>query len=84
MRFTPPAGTLQQHPGVLVFSAFDAQGRGPVIQAKASGPNRADVEFTSEDNLLSFSDYVVRAGGQVLPFHQDLAYRAALQEWNAA
>lgn len=83
-RFTPPPNTLQQQAGALVFAALDAHGRGPSIQGRAVGQNRAEVIFTSDDEMMSFSDYVVRAGGQVIPLHQDSAYRAALQEWNAA
>ena len=82
-RFTPPSGTLQQQAGATVF-ALDVLGVGPCIQGKAAGQNRAEVMFTSNDELMSFSDYVVRAGGQIIPFHQNFAFRTALQEWNAA
>lgn len=82
-RFSPPARSVTQSPGELVFAAMDAQGQGPRIQARAVGPNRAEIIFTTDEDLMSFSDYVVRAGGRVIPFHQDFAYRAALQEWNA-
>lgn len=80
--FDPPAGTVNQAPGEVVFQVRDSRECGPNIRAKAAGPNKAEVTFTSDDLLMSFSDYVVRAGGKLIPFHQDTAYRAALKEWS--
>lgn len=80
-RFSPPPATMHEAPGAVVFHVRDAHGRGPDIQGRTIKQDRVEVLFTQDDAPMSFSDYVIRAGGHFIPSYQLEPYRAALQAW---
>lgn len=80
-KFVPPTGTFEIRGEAATFHALDRHGRGPSINAKLAGVCQAEVTFSSEETLISFSDYAVRAGARMTTRHQPQDYHAALAEW---
>lgn len=80
-KFVPPHGTAEMTDDVVMFRAVDQHGRGPTISARRTGTHQAETVFSSVEVLMSFSDYVVRAGGKMTAAYQQTEYRAALDEW---
>lgn len=79
--FVPPQGTVEIKADVFKFLALDKHGCGPTISAKRAGICQAAVVFMSDDELMTFSDYVVRAGGTMTAAYQQQKYRTTLDQW---
>ena len=81
-RFIPPTGTMLVSGDVVTFKFSDHRGvPGRPILGRLRSPHTVEISSIDDNALMCFSDYAIRAGGQMIPYYSAL-YPKEVENWN--